>query len=108
MVLAVPAPRLAAIVDDVAPRTAAAARRIPVASAAVVALALPGGTPLPEQSGVLVATDERGRCTPRRSRCPAANGAGAATSNWCGCPSAGSATSMARSVGDDELSLGGG
>ncbi|MCV7061493.1 FAD-dependent oxidoreductase, partial [Mycolicibacterium vaccae] len=35
--------------------TAAAARRIPVASAAVVALALPGGTPLPEQSGVLVA-----------------------------------------------------
>ncbi|MGB3230199.1 MAG: protoporphyrinogen oxidase, partial [Mycobacterium sp.] len=33
----------------------AAARSIPVASAAVVALALPGGTPLPEQSGVLVA-----------------------------------------------------
>ncbi|KMO78257.1 protoporphyrinogen oxidase [Mycolicibacterium chlorophenolicum] len=55
VVLAVPAPRLAALVADVAPRTAAAARRIRVASAAVVALALPGGTPLPEQSGVLVA-----------------------------------------------------
>lgn len=55
VVLAVPAPRLPALISDVAPRTAAAARRIPVASAAVVALALPGGTPLPEQSGVLVA-----------------------------------------------------
>jgi oxygen-dependent protoporphyrinogen oxidase len=49
------------VIDDehVAPRTAAAARRIPVASVAVVALALPGGTPLPQQSGVLVATGER-------------------------------------------------
>ncbi|WP_349269144.1 protoporphyrinogen oxidase [Mycolicibacterium parafortuitum] len=55
VVLAVPAPRLPALVEPLAPRTAAAARRIPVASAAVVALALPGGTPLPEQSGVLVA-----------------------------------------------------
>ncbi|MCG7597861.1 FAD-dependent oxidoreductase, partial [Mycobacterium sp. PSTR-4-N] len=34
-------------------------RRIEVASAAVVALALPGGTPLPEQSGVLVAGRSR-------------------------------------------------
>ena len=59
MVLAVPAPRLARIVEDVAPRTAAAARRIEVASTALVALALPGGTPLPEQSGVLVAGGER-------------------------------------------------
>lgn len=58
VVLAVPAPRLPGLVADVAPRTAAAARRIPVASAAVVALALPGGTPLPQQSGVLVATGE--------------------------------------------------
>ncbi|OKH65611.1 hypothetical protein EB74_06635, partial [Mycobacterium sp. SWH-M5] len=32
-----------------------------VASAAVVALALPGGTPIPQQSGVLVATDEATR-----------------------------------------------
>jgi len=55
VVLAVPAPRLPALVAEVAPRTAAAARRVRVASAAVVALALPGGTPLPEQSGVLVA-----------------------------------------------------
>ncbi|MGE0218130.1 protoporphyrinogen oxidase [Mycolicibacterium sp.] len=55
VVLAVPAPRLPALIADIAPRSAALARDIPVASAAVVALALPGGTPLPEQSGVLVA-----------------------------------------------------
>ena len=59
VVLAVPAPRLARIVADVAPRTAAAARRIEVASTALVALALPGGTPVPERSGVLVASAER-------------------------------------------------
>ncbi|MCV7278639.1 protoporphyrinogen oxidase [Mycolicibacterium flavescens] len=59
VVLAVPAPVLARMVAEVAPRTAAAARRIPVASTALVALALPGGTPLPQQSGVLVATGER-------------------------------------------------
>lgn len=59
VVLAVPAPRLPRLVERMAPRTAAAARRIPVASAAVVALALPGGTPLPQQSGVLVATGEQ-------------------------------------------------
>ena len=58
VVLAVPAPRLPMLVEHFAPRAAAAARRIRVASAAVVALALPGGTPLPAQSGVLVATDE--------------------------------------------------
>lgn len=58
VVLAVPAPRLARLIEHVAPRSAAAARRIEVASAAVVALALPGGTPLPQQSGVLVAAGE--------------------------------------------------
>jgi oxygen-dependent protoporphyrinogen oxidase len=58
-VLAVPAPRLPRLIDGVAPRTAAAARRIAVASAALVALALPGGTPLPDQSGVLVASGEQ-------------------------------------------------
>ena len=58
-VLAVPAPRLPGLIDGVAPRTAAAARRIAVASTALVALALPGGTPLPQQSGVLVAGQER-------------------------------------------------
>ena len=59
VVLAVPAPRLPKLVEHVAPRTAAAARRIAVASTALVALALPGGTPVPEQSGVLVASGER-------------------------------------------------
>ena len=58
VVLAVPAPRLPRLIEEVAPRTAAAARRIAVASTALVALALPGGTPLPEQSGVLVAGGE--------------------------------------------------
>jgi oxygen-dependent protoporphyrinogen oxidase len=58
-VLAVPAPGLPRLIDAVAPRTAAAARRIGVASSALVALALPGGTPLPDQSGVLVASGER-------------------------------------------------
>ena len=55
VVLAVPAPRLPALFSDLAPNSAAVAASIPVASAAVVALALPGGTPLPDQSGVLVA-----------------------------------------------------
>ena len=59
VVLAVPAPQLPSLIEGVAPRTAAAARRIAVASTALVALALPGGTPLPEQSGVLVASGER-------------------------------------------------
>lgn len=58
-VLAVGAPRLPKLVEHIAPRTAAAARRIPVASTALVALALPGGIPVPEQSGVLVASGER-------------------------------------------------
>ena len=59
VVLAVPAPRLPGVIAGVAPRTAAAARRIAVASTALVALALPGGTPLPDRSGVLVASGER-------------------------------------------------
>jgi protoporphyrinogen/coproporphyrinogen III oxidase len=59
VVLAVPAPVLPRLVSHIAPRTAAAAARIGVASAALVALALPGGTPLPDQSGVLVASGER-------------------------------------------------
>ena len=58
VLLAVPAPRLATIVADVAPRTAAAVRRIGVASTALVALALPGGAPVPDRSGVLVAGSE--------------------------------------------------
>jgi protoporphyrinogen/coproporphyrinogen III oxidase len=59
VVLAVPAPRLPKLIEGVAPRTAAAARRIAVASTALVAVALPGGTPLPDQSGVLVASGEQ-------------------------------------------------
>ena len=58
-VLAVPAPQLPSLIEGVAPRTAVAAKLITVASTALVALALPGGTPLPEQSGVLVASGER-------------------------------------------------
>lgn len=58
VLLAVPAPRLAAIVAGVAPRTAAAARQVKVASTALVALALPGGAPVPDRSGVLVAASE--------------------------------------------------
>ncbi len=60
VILAVPAPRLPKLIEHIAPRTADAARRIRVASAAVVALALPGGTPLPQQSGVLVAGANQG------------------------------------------------
>jgi protoporphyrinogen/coproporphyrinogen III oxidase len=59
VVLAVPGPRLPRLIDAVAPRTAAAARRIQVASSVLAVLALPGGTPLPQQSGVLVAAGER-------------------------------------------------
>lgn len=59
VVLALPAPRLARLVAGIAPRTAAAASSIPIASSVVVGLAVPGGTPLPQQSGVLVASGER-------------------------------------------------
>lgn len=59
VLLAVPAPRLATILAGVAPRTAAAARQIRVASTALVALALPGGAPVPDRSGVLVTANER-------------------------------------------------
>lgn len=58
VVLAVPAPQAAALLVDLAPHAAAAAGRIPVASAAVLAMAVEPGTPFPAQSGVLVATGE--------------------------------------------------
>jgi len=58
VVVAVPAPQTAAILDDIAPRSAAAAGRIAVASSVVLAMAVPAGTPFPPQSGVLVATGE--------------------------------------------------
>lgn len=56
VILAVPAPRLADLVEGIAPRTAAAARRIVSASSALVALAV--RTRFPQHSGVLVATGE--------------------------------------------------
>lgn len=59
VILAIPAPRLVPLVDDIAPRSAAAARRIRSASSAVVALAVPLDTPFPQCSGVLVASGER-------------------------------------------------
>lgn len=58
VVLATPVAVASGLLAEVAPSTAAAAKRVPVASSAVVALAAPGGTPLPHQSGVLVASGE--------------------------------------------------
>ena len=58
VVLAVPAARLAGLVETIAPRTAAAAGRIVSASSAVVALAVPRGLRFPQNSGVLVASGE--------------------------------------------------
>ena len=58
VVVAVPAPRLASLLADCAPAAAAAAAEILVASSVVVALAVPPDTPLPERSGVLVASGE--------------------------------------------------
>jgi oxygen-dependent protoporphyrinogen oxidase len=58
VVLAVPAARLPGLVEGVAVRTAAAARRIVSASSVVVALAVPRGLQFPQNSGVLVASGE--------------------------------------------------
>jgi oxygen-dependent protoporphyrinogen oxidase len=58
VVLAVPAPQLALLVGAVAADAAAVARSIPVASSAVLALAVPSGTSLPQRSGVLAASGE--------------------------------------------------
>ena len=58
VILAVPAPRLARLVEQVAPRSSAAASRVTSASSVVVALAVPAETPFPQNSGVLVASRE--------------------------------------------------
>ncbi len=58
VVLALPAPRTAGLLGDIAPRAAAAAARVPVASVVVLAMAVPAGTPFPPQSGVLVSSGE--------------------------------------------------
>ena len=59
VVVALAAPGAAQLLADVAPRSAAAAARVSVASAAVLAMAVPPGTPFPPQSGVLVGSGER-------------------------------------------------
>src|SRR5690606_21936476 len=58
VVLAVPAPVAARLLRYVAPGAAAAADGIELSSSAVVAMALPTGTALPDNSGILVATGE--------------------------------------------------
>jgi protoporphyrinogen oxidase len=59
VILAVPAPRLARLIEGLAPRSFAAASRIVSASSVVVALAVPADTPFPQCSGVLVASGEQ-------------------------------------------------
>ena len=58
VVVALAAPQAAALLEDVAPQSAAAAARIPVASAVVLAMGAAAGTPFPPQSGVLAASGE--------------------------------------------------
>ncbi|SFQ60531.1 oxygen-dependent protoporphyrinogen oxidase [Amycolatopsis arida] len=59
VLLAVPAPAARRLLAEPVPAASAALGEIELASMAVVALALPPGTPLPEASGVLVAAGER-------------------------------------------------
>lgn len=58
VVLATPAPVTATLLRAVAPAAAAATAGIELSSSAVVVLALPVDTPLPDNSGILVATGE--------------------------------------------------
>ncbi|MGW5312743.1 protoporphyrinogen oxidase [Nocardia thailandica] len=58
VVLAAPAPVAARLLHHVAPEAAAAAAGIQLSSSALVALALPSDTALPDNSGILVATGE--------------------------------------------------
>ncbi|MEU4741268.1 protoporphyrinogen oxidase [Actinosynnema sp. NPDC023658] len=59
VVLAVPAPAARKLLADVAPAASRRYAEVELASMAVVALALPPGTELPERSGVLLAEGER-------------------------------------------------
>jgi oxygen-dependent protoporphyrinogen oxidase len=61
VVLAVPAPSARKLLAEIAPQVSAAYGKVEVASMAVVALALPPGTELPDRSGVLIAEGERYR-----------------------------------------------
>ncbi|GAB0107955.1 protoporphyrinogen oxidase [Nocardia sp. JMUB6875] len=58
VILATPAPVTAELLREVAPEAADLAAGIDLASSAVVALALPADTALPDNSGILVATGE--------------------------------------------------
>ncbi|MFE3193151.1 protoporphyrinogen oxidase [Nocardia sp. NPDC059240] len=58
VILATPAPVTAELLREVAPEAADLAGGIELASSAVVALALPSDTELPDNSGILVATGE--------------------------------------------------
>jgi oxygen-dependent protoporphyrinogen oxidase len=58
VVVALPAPQAAALLAGVAADAADAAGGVATASAVVLAMAMPAGTPFPPQSGVLVATGE--------------------------------------------------
>ncbi|GLY54591.1 protoporphyrinogen oxidase [Lentzea sp. NBRC 102530] len=59
VVLAVPAPSARKLLHEIAPQVSAAYGKVEVASMAVVALALPPGTVLPQRSGTLIAEGER-------------------------------------------------
>ncbi|HEV7578921.1 MAG TPA: protoporphyrinogen oxidase [Mycobacterium sp.] len=59
VILAIPAPRLAGLIENAAPQMLAPASRITSASSVVVALAVAGNTAFPECSGVLVASGEQ-------------------------------------------------
>lgn len=59
VVLAVPAPAARRLLDDVLPAAAAGYAAVELASMAVVGLALPPGTRLPDSSGVLIGVGER-------------------------------------------------
>lgn len=59
VLLAVPAPAARRLLDGVVPAASAAYAHVEVASMAVVGLALPPGTHLPETSGVLIGAAER-------------------------------------------------
>jgi oxygen-dependent protoporphyrinogen oxidase len=61
VVLAVPAPAARRLLGDAVPAASAALSAVEVASMAVVALALPPGTELPQASGVLIGAGERHR-----------------------------------------------
>ncbi|MEU4411613.1 protoporphyrinogen oxidase [Nocardia salmonicida] len=58
VVIATPAPVAARLLHYVAPEAARAAAGIELSSSALVAMALPRDTPLPDNSGILVATGE--------------------------------------------------